>query len=176
MLKFLDLTGFLWWYFAEDQRSGLADRWKKKDFHNWSADNCLWIIIHNLEYDLTQYGLTQAALKSFNFFFFIEIQYALQDGTVSAISIIAGWALWGFKKLVTPWIYINDDEIELKRIIVRYGNLKKYRKFTVSEAEKRGLVKVEHGPKKFRDDKFSKAIAILNDKVSLCLSTKGLNG
>ena len=80
-----------------------------------------------------------------------------------------------FRKLVTPWIYINDDEIELKRIIVRYGNLKKYRKFTVSEAEKRGLVKVEHGPKKFRDDKFSKAIAILNNKVSLCLSTKGSN-
>ena len=78
--------------------------------------------------------------------------------------------------MATPWIYINDDEIELKHIIVRYGSLKKHRKFTVSEAEKRGLVKVEPEPNAFSDDKFSKAIAILNDKVSLCLSTKGLNG
>jgi hypothetical protein len=77
--------------------------------------------------------------------------------------------------LATPWIYINDDEIELKQIIVRYGSLKKYRKFTVSEAEKRGLVKVEPEPHDFIDDQFSKAIAILNDKVSLCLSTKSLN-
>ncbi len=71
-----------------------------------------------------------------------------------------------------PYVYINDDEIELKQIIVRYGNLKKQRKFTVTEAERRGLVKVESGPNILSDDKFSKAIAILDKKVSLCLSTR----
>ena len=72
----------------------------------------------------------------------------------------------------TPYVYINDDEIELKQIIVRYGHLKKQRKFTVSEAERRGLVKVESEPKTFCNNKFSKAIAILDKKVSLCLSTR----
>ena len=72
----------------------------------------------------------------------------------------------------TPYVYINDDEIALKQIIVRYGNLNKHRKFTVSEAERRGLVKVESGPSTFNNDKFSKAIAILDNKVSLCLSTR----
>ena len=74
----------------------------------------------------------------------------------------------------TPCVYINDDEIELKQIIIRYGNLKKQRKLTVSEAEKRGLVKVESVPHTLTDDHFSKAIAILDQKVSLCLSTKGI--
>lgn len=74
----------------------------------------------------------------------------------------------------TPYVYINDDEIELKQIIVRYGNLKKHRKFTVSEAERRGLVKVEPGPSTFSNDKFSKAIAILDNKVRLYLSTREL--
>ena len=46
-------------------------------------------------------------------------------------------------KSVTPYVYINDDEIELKQIIIIYENSKKQRKFTISEAEKRGLVKVE---------------------------------
>ena len=73
----------------------------------------------------------------------------------------------------TPYVYINDDEIELKQIFIRYGNLKKARKFTVSEAEKRGLVKVELKPPELSDDNFSKAIAILDNKVSLCLSTRG---
>jgi hypothetical protein len=72
----------------------------------------------------------------------------------------------------TPYVYINDDEIALKQIIVRYGNLKKHRKLTVSEAERRGLVKVLSGPGAFSDDTFSKAIAILDNKVSLCLSTR----
>ena len=70
------------------------------------------------------------------------------------------------------YVYINDDEVELKQIIIRYGNLKKMRKLTVSEAEKRGLVKVESGPHALSGDKFSKAIAILNNEVHLCLSTK----
>jgi len=71
-----------------------------------------------------------------------------------------------------PYVYINDDEIELKKIIILYGKLKKQRKFTISEAEKRGLVKVESMPPKISDENFSKAIAILDKKVRLCLSTK----
>ncbi len=74
----------------------------------------------------------------------------------------------------SPYVYINDDEIELKQILIIYGNLKKQRKFTVSEAEKRGLVKVETMPPEVSDEKFSKAIAILDKKVRLCLSTKGV--
>jgi hypothetical protein len=74
----------------------------------------------------------------------------------------------------TPYVYINDDEIELKQIIVRYGKLKKQRKFTVSEAERRGLVKVEYEPTSLSNDQFSKAIAILDNKVRLYLSTREL--
>lgn len=72
-----------------------------------------------------------------------------------------------------PYVYINDDEIELKQILIIYGKFKKQRKFTVSEAEKRGLVRVESMPNDFADDTFSKSIAILDQKVRLCLSTKG---
>jgi len=71
-----------------------------------------------------------------------------------------------------PCVYINDDEIELRQIIIKYGNLKKQRKFTISEAEKRGLVRVESSPTTLSDDKFSKSIIILNKGVRLCLSTK----
>jgi len=71
-----------------------------------------------------------------------------------------------------PCVYINDDEIELRQIIIKYGNLKKQRKFTISEAEKRGLVRVESSPHAVRDHKFSKSIFILNKSVRLCLSTK----
>lgn len=71
-----------------------------------------------------------------------------------------------------PCVYINDDEIELKQVIIQYGNLKKLRKFTVSEAEKRGLVRVESSPTTSSDDKYSKSIFLLNDGVRLCLSTK----
>lgn len=77
-------------------------------------------------------------------------------------------------KSITPCIYINDDEIELKQITIRYGKLKKQRKFTVSEAEKRGLVRVESGPYNLSNENFSKTIAILDEKVGICLSTKGL--
>ena len=69
-------------------------------------------------------------------------------------------------------VYINDDEIELKQIIIRYGTLNKLRKLTVSEAEKRGLVKVEPGPHGLSGDEFSKEITILANDVRLCLSTK----
>jgi hypothetical protein len=77
-------------------------------------------------------------------------------------------------KSATPNVYINDDEIELKKIVIFYGSLGKQRKFTVSEAEKRGLVKVESGPYMLDDGKFSKSISILDNKVGLCLSTKGI--
>ena len=79
----------------------------------------------------------------------------------------------GLMESSNPYVYINDDEIELKQILIIYGKLKKQRKFTVSEAEKRGLVKVENMPEKVTDETFSKAIAILDTKVRLCLSTKG---
>ena len=72
-----------------------------------------------------------------------------------------------------PYVYINDDEIQLKQILVIYGRLKKQRKLTVSEAEKRGLIRVESMPHTIADDNFSKSIAILDQKVRLCLSTKG---
>jgi len=72
-----------------------------------------------------------------------------------------------------PSVYINDDEIELRQIIIKYGNLKKQRKFTISEAEKRGLVRVELSPHALRENKYSKSITILNKSVKLCLSTKG---
>ena len=73
---------------------------------------------------------------------------------------------------INPYVYINDDEIELKQILILYGKLKKQRKFTVSEAEKRGLIKVESMPSNIWADNFSKSIAILNHNVRLCLSTK----
>jgi len=72
----------------------------------------------------------------------------------------------------SPSVQINDDEIELKQIIIRYGDLKKQRKFTISEAEKRGLVRVELRPHAMRENKYSKSITILNKSVKLCLSTK----
>jgi hypothetical protein len=72
----------------------------------------------------------------------------------------------------SPSVQINDDEIELKQIIIRYGDLKKQRKFTISEAEKRGLVRVELRPHALRENKYSKSITILNKSVKLCLSTK----
>jgi hypothetical protein len=71
-----------------------------------------------------------------------------------------------------PYVYINDDEIELKQILILYGKLKKKRKFTVSEAEKRGLIRVESMSSHVKADSFSKSIAILDRKVRLCLSTK----
>ena len=77
-------------------------------------------------------------------------------------------------KSASPWVYINDDEIELRQIIVQCGNRKNQRKFTVSEAEKRGLVKVESEPHTLSGDRFSKAIVILKSDVRLCLSTKAL--
>ena len=74
----------------------------------------------------------------------------------------------------SPCVFINDDEIELKQIIVRYGDLKKQRKFTISEAEKRGLVRVDLSVPKMADNDYSKSITILNKSVNLCLSTKAL--
>ena len=73
-----------------------------------------------------------------------------------------------------PCVYINDDEIELRQIIIKYGNFKKQRKFTISEAEKRGLVRVELSPNGLREKYYSKSITILNNSVKLCLSTKAV--
>jgi len=73
---------------------------------------------------------------------------------------------------MNSYVYINDDEIELKQITIRYGSLKKLKKLTVSEAEKRELVKVARGPHNLSGDEFSKEITILNNDVRLCLSTK----
>lgn len=71
-----------------------------------------------------------------------------------------------------PCIYINDDEIELKQVVIMHGNLKKVRKFTISEAEKRGLVRVESSPTGLCGERYSKSIFILHKGVRLCLSTK----
>lgn len=71
-----------------------------------------------------------------------------------------------------PCVYINDDEIELKQVIIKYGSLKKLRKFTISEAEKRGLVRIESSSTALSDDKYSKSIFILDNGVRLCLSTR----
>jgi hypothetical protein len=78
----------------------------------------------------------------------------------------------GTMKSASPWVYINDDEIELRQIIIHCGSKRNPRKFTVSEAEKRGLVKVESKSHTLGGNRFSKAIVILKKDVSLCLSTK----
>lgn len=77
-------------------------------------------------------------------------------------------------KSASPWVYINDDEIELRQVIIHCGTKRTQRKYTVSEAEKRGLVKVEAEPHTLGGDRFSKAIVILKMDVRLCLSTKAL--
>jgi hypothetical protein len=77
-------------------------------------------------------------------------------------------------KSASPWVYFNDDEVELRQIIIRCGSPRSQRKFTVSEAEKRGLVRVEAKPHTLGGDRFSKAIVILKNDVRLCLSTKAL--
>ena len=45
--------------------------------------------------------------------------------------------------ILKPSIYINDDEVDLKLIYVYSNKNKKSRKYTISEAERLGLVKIE---------------------------------
>ena len=56
--------------------------------------------------------------------------------------------------ILTPSIYINDDEINFKLIYVYSNKNKKSRKYTISMAERLGLIKVS------------------NSSIKLCLSTK----
>ena len=46
---------------------------------------------------------------------------------------------------VNPAIFINDDEVEFKVIYVYSARLKKMKKYTITEAERMGLVEVESG-------------------------------
>jgi hypothetical protein len=77
-------------------------------------------------------------------------------------------------KSASPWVYFNDDEVELRQIIIHCGSKRNQKKFSVSEAEKMGLVRVESEPHTLAGDRFSKAIVILQKDVRLCLSTKSL--
>jgi hypothetical protein len=77
-------------------------------------------------------------------------------------------------KSASPWVYFNDDEVELRQIIIHCGSKRNQKKFTVSEGEKMGLVRVESEPHTLGGDRFSKAIVILKKDVRLCLSTKAL--
>jgi len=74
--------------------------------------------------------------------------------------------------ILTPSIYINDDEVDFKLIFVYSTKFKKQRKYTISEAEKLGLVKIETGSFMLGNNKYSKVIKISNSCVKLCLSTK----
>jgi hypothetical protein len=76
-------------------------------------------------------------------------------------------------QLSNSYIYINDDEVNYKHILIRFINSKKCKKtYTLSGAEKRGLVKIENGFYKFGGRTYSKSIALLNSCVSICLTTK----
>jgi len=78
-------------------------------------------------------------------------------------------------KLEAPSIYINDDEVEFKLIYVQSTKSKRRRKYTISEAERLGLVKMDAGSFKVGGQKYSKAITIKENNVILCLSTKTEN-
>jgi hypothetical protein len=75
-------------------------------------------------------------------------------------------------KMVTPSVYVNDDEIAFKQIVVLLANSQRVRKYTIDAAEKRGLVKVKSVSEKFERTQYSKSIAILNHRVKLLLTTK----
>ncbi len=73
---------------------------------------------------------------------------------------------------LTPSIYINDDEVDFKLIYVYSNKFKKPRKYTISEAERLGLVKIETGSFLLGNHKYSKVIKISNSSIKLCLSTR----
>lgn len=71
------------------------------------------------------------------------------------------------------FVYINDDEVNCKHILIRIVNSKNCKKtYTLSGAEKRGLVKIETGFYKFGGRTYSKSIALLDSCVSIFLTTK----
>jgi len=72
----------------------------------------------------------------------------------------------------TPCIYINDDEVAFRQIVVLLANSKRVRKYTIDEAENKGLVKVKSVSEKCGRSQYSKSIAILNLNVNLLLTTK----
>jgi glyceraldehyde-3-phosphate dehydrogenase/erythrose-4-phosphate dehydrogenase len=47
--------------------------------------------------------------------------------------------------MITPSIYINDDEVDFKLIYVCSTKFNNPKKYTISEAERLGLVKIETG-------------------------------
>ena len=71
-----------------------------------------------------------------------------------------------------PAILINDDEVEFKVIYVYSTRLKKIKKYTITEAERLGLVQVESGSFKMGRDSYSKTITIKDNNVKLGLSTR----
>ena len=74
--------------------------------------------------------------------------------------------------ILTPSIYINDDEIDLKLIYVISTKKEKSRKYTIATAERLGLVKIESGSFSLGKHKYSKVIKISDSSIILCLSTK----
>jgi hypothetical protein len=74
--------------------------------------------------------------------------------------------------IFTPSIYINDDEVDFKLIFVYSTKFKKQRKYTISEAERLGLIKIETGSFLLGNLKYSKVIKISNSRIKLCLSTR----
>jgi hypothetical protein len=71
-----------------------------------------------------------------------------------------------------PSIFINDDEVEFKEIYIYLTESKKIRKYTISEAEKLELIKIDTESFQMGGDKYSKAITIKDKNVKLCLSTR----
>ena len=72
-----------------------------------------------------------------------------------------------------PGVYINDDEVEFKIIYIYSMKSGKGRKYTISEAERRGLVRVESGAHTLGNETYSKSVSILDQNVKLCLTTRG---
>jgi len=74
--------------------------------------------------------------------------------------------------ILTPSIYLNDDEVDLKLICVYSNKNMKSRKYTITEAERLGLVKIETGSFLLGKLKYSKVIKISDSSIKLCLSTR----
>ena len=77
--------------------------------------------------------------------------------------------------ILTPSVYINDDEVDLKSIYVFSIKNQKSRKYTISAAERLGLVKIESGSFLLGNHKYSKVIKISNSSIKICLSTRKEN-
>ena len=71
------------------------------------------------------------------------------------------------------YVYISDDEVNFKHILIGFVNSKNCKKtYTLSGAEKRGLIKIENGFYKVGGQTYSKSIALLDSCVSIYLTTK----